>query len=59
MDVKLCDFGLSRGIDQDIDPKMSTTYVATRWYRAPECKQILYLFNKSSAINVGKCRQKP
>jgi serine/threonine protein kinase len=36
MDVKLCDFGLSRGIEQDIDPKMSTTYVATRWYRAPE-----------------------
>lgn len=35
MDVKLCDFGLSRGVDHK-DPNMSTTYVATRWYRAPE-----------------------
>eukprot|EP01080_Neovahlkampfia_damariscottae_P004704 gene4704-8288_t len=35
MDVKICDFGLSRGVDMD-DPTMSTQYVATRWYRAPE-----------------------
>ncbi|KAL0479958.1 mitogen-activated protein kinase [Acrasis kona] len=34
-DLKICDFGLSRSID-DSDPNMSTTYVATRWYRAPE-----------------------
>lgn len=30
-----CDFGLSRGINID-DPTMSTPYVVTRWYRAPE-----------------------
>ncbi len=35
MDVKICDFGLSRGVEDD-NPTMSTTYVATRWYRAPE-----------------------
>mmetsp|Transcript_3739 Transcript_3739/g.5527 ORF Transcript_3739/g.5527 Transcript_3739/m.5527 type:complete len:505 (+) Transcript_3739:55-1569(+) len=34
LEVKLCDFGLSRGINfQEI---MSTAYVATRQYRAPE-----------------------
>jgi serine/threonine protein kinase len=33
--VKICDFGLARGIDVD-NPEMSTQYVATRWYRAPE-----------------------
>jgi serine/threonine protein kinase len=31
-DVKICDFGLSTSIN-DNDPSMSTTYVATRWYR--------------------------
>ncbi|KAL9654717.1 hypothetical protein ABK040_008514 [Willaertia magna] len=36
MEVKYCDFGLSRGIESDVNPKMSTTYVATRWYRSPE-----------------------
>lgn len=35
MDVKICDFGISRGIDAE-DPHMSTLYVVTRWYRAPE-----------------------
>jgi serine/threonine protein kinase len=45
MDVKLCDFGLSRGIDFETDPKMSTAYVATRWYRAPE---LLLVWDKAS-----------
>lgn len=35
-ELKLCDFGLARGIDFDLDPTMSTNYVQTRWYRAPE-----------------------
>jgi serine/threonine protein kinase len=36
-ELKICDFGLSRGIDFETDnPMMSTPYVATRWYRAPE-----------------------
>jgi serine/threonine protein kinase len=34
--VKLCDFGLARFIDFEKDPTMSTNYVMTRWYRAPE-----------------------
>ncbi|KAL0477086.1 hypothetical protein AKO1_010339 [Acrasis kona] len=34
--VKVCDFGLARGIDFEKDPTMSTCYVQTRWYRAPE-----------------------
>jgi serine/threonine protein kinase len=36
-ELKICDFGLSRGIDFETEnPMMSTPYVATRWYRAPE-----------------------
>ena len=38
-DLKICDFGLARGINQkeneELDTKM-TVYVVTRWYRAPE-----------------------
>lgn len=34
-ELKICDFGLSRGIDFETSV-MSTPYVATRWYRAPE-----------------------
>ncbi|CAK4081387.1 unnamed protein product [Aphanomyces euteiches] len=34
-DVKLCDFGLARGID-GVDGAALTDYVVTRWYRAPE-----------------------
>ncbi|KAL0481781.1 mitogen-activated protein kinase [Acrasis kona] len=34
--LKLCDLGLARGMDFENDPKMSTNYVQTRWYRAPE-----------------------
>jgi len=34
-DLKICDFGLSRGFT--IDPEiLQTEYVVTRWYRAPE-----------------------
>jgi serine/threonine protein kinase len=44
MDVCLCDFGLSRGIDLD-DPNQSTLYVVTRWYRSPE---LLLSYAKSS-----------
>lgn len=36
-ELKICDFGLSRGINfETANPMMSTPYVATRWYRAPE-----------------------
>jgi serine/threonine protein kinase len=37
-ELKICDFGLSRGFDQRPDGRgtQMTEYVATRWYRAPE-----------------------
>ncbi|KAF9557338.1 Pkinase-domain-containing protein [Agrocybe pediades] len=37
-ELKICDFGLSRGYDTSPDEMAShlTEYVATRWYRAPE-----------------------
>ncbi|KAF4593991.1 hypothetical protein EYR40_008789 [Pleurotus pulmonarius] len=37
-ELKICDFGLSRGFDAlpDDDAHRLTEYVATRWYRAPE-----------------------
>jgi tRNA A-37 threonylcarbamoyl transferase component Bud32 len=41
-DLKICDFGLARGIDGASCPKTATgtmlltEYVVTRWYRAPE-----------------------
>jgi mitogen-activated protein kinase 1/3 len=35
-EIKICDFGLARGLDFTEDPTMSTNYVVTRWYRAPE-----------------------
>jgi len=37
-ELKICDFGLSRGYDSSPDENAShlTEYVATRWYRAPE-----------------------
>ncbi|CAH6720887.1 mitogen-activated protein kinase Hog1p [[Candida] jaroonii] len=40
--LKICDFGLARGINTeffivgDTKPQLITNYVATRWYRAPE-----------------------
>ncbi|KAJ1734681.1 mitogen activated protein kinase [Coemansia sp. Benny D160-2] len=37
-DLKVCDFGLARGANDEADSNESflTEYVATRWYRAPE-----------------------
>jgi serine/threonine protein kinase len=37
-ELKICDFGLSRGFDSRPDDNAPhlTEYVATRWYRAPE-----------------------
>lgn len=41
--IKVCDFGLSRVIDENGPPGQLTDYIATRWYRAPEI-----LFGSSS-----------
>lgn len=38
-ELKICDFGLARGIADSSSPdenNLMTEYVATRWYRAPE-----------------------
>jgi len=44
-DLKICDFGLSRPIINDLSDKKNilTEYIATRWYRAPE---VLLNWNK-------------
>jgi len=34
-DLKICDFGLARGVKDQVDYEL-TEYVVTRWYRAPE-----------------------
>eukprot|EP00941_MAST-03F_sp_MAST-3F-sp1_P005461 g5461.t1 len=47
-DLKLCDFGLARGIDRD--ELTLTEYVVTRWYRAPEI--MLACPNYTKAIDV-------
>ena len=47
-DIKICDFGLARVVDPKIFA--SSSYVATRWYRAPE---LLLGYSKyTSAIDV-------
>ncbi|KAF8963409.1 kinase-like domain-containing protein [Flammula alnicola] len=51
-ELKICDFGLSRGYDASPDENAShlTEYVATRWYRAPE---IMLAYRKyDTAIDV-------
>lgn len=41
--IKICDFGLSRAINEKDEAEQLTDYIATRWYRAPEI-----LFGSSS-----------
>jgi len=35
-DLKICDFGLARGVKEAVEDNDLTEYVVTRWYRAPE-----------------------
>ncbi|GLB41804.1 putative protein tyrosine kinase [Lyophyllum shimeji] len=51
-ELKICDFGLSRGFDSRPDETAShlTEYVATRWYRAPEIMLAFRRYN--TAIDV-------
>lgn len=47
-DLKICDFGLSRGFGEEIDEYLKkTAYVVTRWYRAPEISLLNKSYNKS------------
>ena len=50
MEVKLCDFGLSRGIEDSEEQVHATQYVATRYYRAPEL--LLYYGKNSKALDI-------
>lgn len=50
MEVKLCDFGLSRAIEQELDNGHATQYVATRYYRAPEL--LLYWGTNTKALDL-------
>jgi mitogen-activated protein kinase 7 len=34
--LRICDFGLARGLDEVDSHLVNTEYVATRYYRAPE-----------------------
>ena len=35
-ELRICDFGLARGVDEKYSHLVNTEYVATRYYRAPE-----------------------
>jgi serine/threonine protein kinase len=53
-ELKICDFGLSRGFDSSPEEGTSqmTEYVATRWYRAPEVMLALRsLFPRCSPLD--------
>jgi mitogen-activated protein kinase 1/3 len=50
-DLKVCDFGLARGVARDVDPSSAeaelTEYVVTRWYRAPEIMLSCQVYSKA------------
>lgn len=50
-DLKICDFGLARGIETD--QTTLTEYVVTRWYRAPEI--MLACSKYTNAIDMWAC----
>jgi mitogen-activated protein kinase 1/3 len=46
-DLKICDFGLARGIHSDrASTVLLTEYVVTRWYRAPEIMLACHEYSK-------------
>lgn len=49
-ELKICDFGLARGLTDAQDIGFMTEYVATRWYRAPEI--MLAFRNYTKAIDM-------
>jgi len=50
-DLKICDFGLARlgKDDSDENPVAMTSYVVTRWYRAPE---VLFARQYTTAVDI-------
>jgi serine/threonine protein kinase len=51
-DLKVCDFGLARGIDDRTQQDL-TEYVVTRWYRAPEI--MLSEDDYTKAVDLWSC----
>ena len=49
-ELKICDFGLARALDDSGTDDYATTYVVTRWYRAPEL--LLSCKDYTSAIDM-------
>lgn len=49
-ELKICDFGLARGLTESSDAGFMTEYVATRWYRAPEIMLAHRNYTKASSI---------
>ena len=47
-ELKICDFGLARGLTATEDTGFMTEYVATRWYRAPEIMLAFRNYTKAS-----------
>jgi len=45
-DLKICDFGLARGVE-DEQAGIMTEYVVTRWYRAPEIMLVCQEYTKA------------
>lgn len=45
-DLKICDFGLARGVEDEISGNL-TEYVVTRWYRAPEIMLACHEYSKA------------
>ena len=55
-ELKICDFGLSRGYNsnptkEDEEATHLTEYVATRWYRAPEIMLAFRLARLSAVVS--------
>jgi mitogen-activated protein kinase 7 len=49
-ELKICDFGLARGLTDSVDEGFMTEYVATRWYRAPEIMLAFRNYTKASNL---------
>jgi len=54
-DLKICDFGLARGLEEEEETKELTEYVVTRWYRAPEVMLAAAKYSKAIDIWSAGC----
>ena len=55
-DLKICDFGLARGTNDEEEYEL-TEYVVTRWYRAPEIMCACQDYDKKSKW-AGTCTRR-